>query len=182
MVVIGALGLAGCGDDGRGPVVTSAASDDTGKTQGEVRGEDQTVGSTREDPFPIGSTVEGTQWAVTINSVNLDADDVVAAADRSNPAAPDGTQYALVNITAAHTGTDAATPAFTIRYVSADGTASTAYDPTVVVPGAFDSSAAVSQGAATGNLLLIVPTDAPETGVLSVEPERAGATSYVAVQ
>ncbi|MCL2465824.1 MAG: DUF4352 domain-containing protein [Micrococcales bacterium] len=179
LLAAGVLALSGCADSGNSvdlPSDKPATTDEAGDKEDKAAG-------TRENPYPIGSTVKGKEWDVTINSVTLDATAAVMAENQFNDPPGEGQQYALVNITVTYTGTDSSTPWTTIKYVGADGSTSSGSDSFAVAPEAFDSLTELYQGGtATGNIVLQVPTEAPETGVLSVEPDMMGDKSFVAVQ
>lgn len=50
-------------------------------------------GTSRENPLPVGSSVESKEWSYTINSVDLNATDAVLAENPFNDAPSDGQQY-----------------------------------------------------------------------------------------
>lgn len=79
------------------------------------------VGS-RSNPAEIGSTIEDGDWAVTIDNVNLDATDVIAANEFNDPAA-EGNVYILVTATVAYNGTVDEGEYYygTMSYVTDDG-------------------------------------------------------------
>jgi hypothetical protein len=58
----------------------------------------------RSNPFPIGTMAGDTQWAVRVNSVNLDAWPAVAAANQFNVPPPAGWVDVLANITGKYMG------------------------------------------------------------------------------
>ncbi|MCL2090355.1 MAG: hypothetical protein FWH11_03885 [Micrococcales bacterium] len=185
LLAAGAFGLAGCDGEGGNSVdlpSDQAKTDQTDADQPEVDKAQGRAG-TRDNPYPVGSTIKGKEWEVTINSVTLGANDAVAAENQFNDPPPEGKQYALVNITATYVGTESSTPWVTIKYVGADGSTASSYDASAVVPDEFNSYTELYQGgSATGNIALLVPIEAPETGALSVEPDMIGDKSFVAIQ
>lgn len=143
---------------------------------------------TRTNPIPLGTPIEGDEWIVTINSVDLDAADLISAENQFNEPAPDGTVYILVNVTAQYVGTDpeGAIPWMTIEYVTVDGNTKKTFDDDVlmtVAPDSFDEFSTLYEGASTsGNKLLAVPADRATEGVLAVTPDMFGQKVSVAVQ
>lgn len=62
---------------------------------------------TRENPVPLGTAAEvGDGWSMTVNSVNLDAADVITEANSYVDPPPDGKRFVLVNVTTAYNGED----------------------------------------------------------------------------
>lgn len=61
---------------------------------------------TRENPVPIGTTADlGDGWSMTVNSVNLDAAEVIRDANKYVDPPPEGKRYVLINVTTAYNGT-----------------------------------------------------------------------------
>lgn len=142
-------------------------------------------GTSRENPLPVGSSVESKEWSYTINSVDLNATDAVLAENPFNDAPSDGQQYILINVTATYTGNDpeGATPFGSVAYVSADGNTFAAHDSLAVAPDAFDQITTLYEGASTtGNIAIAVPSEGIENGVLAVSPDMFSGKSFVAVQ
>ena len=140
---------------------------------------------TRENPYPIGSAITQGDWTVTVNSVNLDATQALADENLFNEAAPDGSTYILVNVTATYIGADAAgdSPFVSVDYVTAGGNTISMTDTFAVAPDAFPQMTTLYEGAsATGNISLAVPTEGITEGVLAVSPHLLGDTVFVAVQ
>jgi energy-coupling factor transporter transmembrane protein EcfT len=139
---------------------------------------------TRENPAPLGSTIEGGEWTVVINSVTLGAHDQILAENSFNEAPDAGTEYILVNYTATYTGTDSEgqIPASVgVEYVTADGVTVNTLDKIVVAPGAIDSLSTLYSGAsATGNVAIQVPT--PADGVIAVRPGVIADKVFVAIR
>jgi hypothetical protein len=173
------------------PSATAAASieapadeppTDTETEGSTVPAESSTADGSRDHPFPIGTTITGREWDVTVNSVTLAATDQVMAANQFNDPPPEGQQYALVNITATYHGEDSSYAWVSVKYVAIDGTTSDSGDSFAVAPDDFDSLQEVYTGASiTGNIDLLVPVEAPEQGVLSVTPDVLGDKVFVSV-
>lgn len=154
----------------------------TGGSDGNTGSSD--AGASRENPLPIGSTIESEDWAVTIHSVELNASDAVMGANPFNSEAPEGNMYGLVNISAKYKGNDpqGATPFIGIEYVAANGQ-TMKNEGIAVAPGAFDSLTNLYEDAETsGNKVIVVPVKNPEQGVLAVRPGLIGDRTFVAVQ
>lgn len=104
---------------------------------------------TRENPVPVGTPANmGDGWTLTVNSVNLDATDLVTAGNMFNDVPPDGSVYVLINITATYAGPDdKATPfvfmsGVTSANVEIDGLDTLSSPPTRSTRSATSSQAA----------------------------------------
>lgn len=140
---------------------------------------------TRENPYPIGSTITQGDWAVTVNGVTLDATEAVANENPFNEVAPEGSAYILVSLTATYNGTDGdgEAPWVSVEYVTAGGNTVNSFDNMAVAPEAFDLMSTLYSGAsATGNFVLAAPVDGLTEGVLAITPGMIGDKVFVAVQ
>ena len=140
---------------------------------------------TRAHPLAIGSTISDSEWEVTINSVDLDATDVIMAENPFNEAPADGNVYIMVEVTATYTGSnpEGETPWVTVEYVSAGGNSFASHDSMVVAPNSFDSLETLYEGAsATGNISLEVPEDEIADGTLKVSPGLFSDAVFFTVQ
>lgn len=167
-----------------GTEVTVSSPDDEDSDGSAETGEgDQ---GTRANPYPLGSTVSDEDWAVTINSVDLDANDAVLAANPLNEPASEGMSYILINATITYNGDsdEGEMPWTTIEYVTADGNTISSLDSSdfAVTPDRLDTLSDLYQGGSTtGNVLLTVPTEIADQGVLAVEPGMFSQKAFVAV-
>lgn len=147
-------------------------------------GDNAALGS-REQPLPIGSKLSTKDWAVTVNSVTLDANDQVTAENMFNDPPAPGMQYMLVNVTADYLGNDpqGASPWVSIKYLKSDGTTLDSTDTLAVAPDRFENLETVYEGASvTGNFAIQIPVEAAAEGVLAVETDVLSDTAFVAVQ
>lgn len=151
----------------------------TGETDGELA---DSIG-TRENPAPLGSEIEGDDWSVVINSVELDAEAAILEENTFNEAADKGTQYILINYTATYTGDDAEgqfAAMVDVAYVTAEGVTVNSYDKIVVAPDEIDTMSTLYEGASvSGNTAIQVP--APVDGVLAVRAGILTDTVFVAL-
>lgn len=148
-------------------------------------GANSDAGSTRDNPAPIGTTITDGDWSVTINSVDLDANDLVANESEYNDPPEDGTTFILVNLTTTYNGDDAngSMPWVSVDYVTVDGTTISTSDVWATIPDELDRLSNLYSGAsATGNLLLQVPEDTADQGVLAVTPTLMADKVFVAVK
>lgn len=163
----------------------TTVSNEAGGSEGSDNAGSGDAGSTRDNPLPIGSTLESDDWAITINSVNLDATDAIMAENPFNEAPAEGMKYILVNYTVTYNGTapEGSYPEATVAYVTVDGNTVNAHDTMVVTPEAFDGASTLYEGASTtGNQAYMAPADSAEQGTLAVNPSILGDTKFVAVQ
>lgn len=182
LALVGTLALAGCSST----TVTEPDDEAVASAPAETPAEEPAAEvGTRENPAPIGSTVEGTEWTVVVNSVTLGANDAVAAANQFNEAPDPGTEYIVVNYTATYTGDDpeGQMAAFvSVDYVTGAGATVDKTDKLVVAPEPeIDTMSTLYSGASvTGNDAIQVPS--PVDGVLAVTPGMMDDTVFVAVQ
>lgn len=140
---------------------------------------------TRANPLALGSTINASDWDVTITSVDLNATDVILAENQFNEAPDEGHVYMMVELSATYTGTDPEgdTPWVGVEYVSASGNSFEAHDAMVVAPNSFDLMETLYEGASSsGNIVLQVPTEELEDGTLRVTPSLFGDAVFYAVQ
>lgn len=125
---------------------------------------------TRDNPVAVGSQIKSNDYTVTINSVDLNANDTVMGANQFNDQPDAGTAYALINTTVTYTGkTTGDTSDVSIAYVTASGNVINSYDKTVVAPDPELGGQELYPGAdATGNTVIQVPVD--DNGLLRVRP------------
>lgn len=139
---------------------------------------------TRDDPFPIGTTLQGDEWTVTVNSVTFGATDAVMAENQFNDAPPAGYEYILVNVSAVYSGPDSDFGwSIGVDYVTPTGETMSSSDSIAVAPGEFDWSAEVyTGGTISGNIPIAVPSATAADGVLAVKADMFGDPAFVAVQ
>lgn len=169
-------------DEQGDPESESAAGEDEAEGA-ESPAEDEDLG-TRTHPYPPGTEISSSDWTVSINSVDLEADAAIAAENQFNEEPEEGHTYILVNVTAEYIGDDAegVMPMASISYVSPQGNTFNSYDMSVVEPDAFNSLTTLYEGASeTGNIAIHVPSEDIEDGVLSVAPDMFADTVFVAV-
>lgn len=125
---------------------------------------------TRENPAPLGSTVTGTEWEVTITSYEHDATQAVLDANQFNDPPAEGMVYALIGVSATYTGADSSSPLFvSVDYVTATGEVLTDSGTWAVVPEPrFGQTELFAGGVDAGNVVIQVPADGG--GVLRVRP------------
>lgn len=139
------------------------------------------LGTTRDNPAPIGSEITGDDWAVTINSVKT------VPADSLGSKAAAGSVLLSVNMTATYSGNDeqGSTPWATVKFVSPDGTTvdGTSGSTLFIAENEFDSLKTVYNGASIkGDQLLEVPAKSWQDGVLAVSPGMFSDDTFVAVK
>ncbi|WP_162564433.1 DUF4352 domain-containing protein [Microbacterium ureisolvens] len=141
---------------------------------------------TRENPYPLGTTITSDEWEVTINSVTFAANDAVAAENEFNEPPAEGSEYILVNATVTYVGadTEGSMPVFVqIEYVTPTGETVNSYDSLVVPPDQLDSTSTLyNGGTASGNLVFAVPSATAQDGVIAVAPGVMVDTVFYAVK
>ncbi|MBB6335737.1 DUF4352 domain-containing protein [Schaalia hyovaginalis] len=165
----------------------SAGTQESEPSDGIEAPSSEDAGKTRENPLPIGSSLETSKWTVVINSITLDGTETVVGANALNDAPDPGMIYALINVTATYRGDDAqgAHPWLSIDYVSKDGKTydSTTSSKLIIPPDQFDTLSTLYNGAsATGNFAIEIPADSPEQGVFAVSPDLLADKVFIAAQ
>ncbi|GHD49556.1 hypothetical protein GCM10008097_22550 [Mycetocola manganoxydans] len=146
---------------------------------------------TRENPAPIGTTIEmesmgSATYEVTLGAPTLDATDIVAAANQFNEAAPEGFQYAVVPVSVTYIGTETGTPwvDLQVSFVSAAGTTHSQADSMAVAPSPLfmEINELYPDASGTGNIVIAIPTADAVKGTWTVEPLFGGDTFFFAAQ
>lgn len=177
-----ALGLAACADGPQATPVDTSEDDaviEDAVVEEETPAEDEPPedetdedeapaegdGGTRDNPYPAGQTVEVTgadtgDWRITLNEVNNDAGDVIAAENQFNDPA-EGT-YIMSNWTFEYLDgeDDPVSPfiAISIDFVTADGNTIATYDSFAVTPDELDTTSDLFKGGSiTGNISVDTP-------------------------
>ncbi|QPK79215.1 DUF2232 domain-containing protein [Corynebacterium lizhenjunii] len=161
---------------------STSGGQDSAKGTGDGSAE---FGTTRENPLPVGSTVETADWAVTINSVDLDAAEAILAHNEFNDAPAEGEAYVMVNATITYKGDnpDGEVPSGTIQFVTAEGVTVSSSDRPLVEPEQLDSLVELYNGGSiTGNIAFAVPAASAGEGTLVVRPSLFATKRFVAVQ
>lgn len=132
---------------------------------------------TRENPAPLGTVIEVTEFGevvyeLTMGPSTLDATAAVLAENMFNEAPPAGFQYALVPVTVTYVGSESATPWFdlSIEFVSAAGTTHTESDSFAVgpAPSFIDINELFPGGTGTGNIVILIPSENAAAGTWAV--------------
>lgn len=141
---------------------------------------DAELGTTRDNPAPIGSEITGSDWTVTINSVETVPSDSIG----SKAAA--GSVLLSINMTATYLGDDeqGSTAWADVKYVGTDGTTADSISGSTmfIAENEFDTLKTVYNGASiTGDKLLEVPANWQD-GVLAVSPDMLSDDTFVALK
>jgi hypothetical protein len=186
LAVLGVFALAGCSSPAS--VTPPASNGGNEEVVEETVAEEPEAAAegTRENPWPLGSTIEADDWTVVVNSVALGATDEIIAANQFNEPPVEGNEFILINYTVTYTGDDAdgQMAAFVgVDYVTPDGVTIDSTDAIVVAPEPIDVTATLYNGGSiTGNKALSVPSASAGEGVLAIRPGMIADTVFVAVQ
>jgi hypothetical protein len=143
------------------------------------------VEGSRENPYPLGTTVSNENWNVTVNSVQLAATEAVLAENIVNPAPDEGDEYILVNVSATYIGNDTGNPAIDLGfgYVTADGVTITGLDTFAVAPDALDTLTELYNGGSiSGNLVFAVPSATAADGTITARASMLGDDVFFAAR
>jgi hypothetical protein len=146
----------------------------------EANSSDAELGTTRDNPAPLGSEITGDDWTVSINAIKT------VPVDSIGSKAAAGSVLLSVSLTATYTGNDeqGSTPWATVKFVSPDGTTmdSTSGSTMFLAENEFDSLKTVYNGASIkGDQLLEVPKNWQD-GVIAVSPGMLSDDTFVAVK
>lgn len=164
-----------------GTSVQAPSDSSADANSGDKAASDAELGTSRDNPAPLGSAVTGDDWTVTLNAVKTVNQDSMG----QKPAA--GSTLLAINLTATYNGDDeqGSTPWATVKFVGADGTTidSTSGSTLFIAENEFDSLKTVYNGASVkGEQLLEVPADSWQEGVLAVSPGMLSDDTFVAVK
>lgn len=141
-------------------------------------------GESRENPVPLGTTVSGDEWDVTVVEFNADADDEVLAANMFNEPAADGYTYVTAEVEVAYYGEESDDPSWSVsvEYVTDSGNVISTADTMAVAPepSIHDIGEMYAGATGTGNVVLEVPED--DTGVLRVSPGMIADSIFVSTE
>lgn len=113
---------------------------------------------TRENPASIGSTIQGKDWTVVVNSFTTDGNATVADANTFNEAPKAGSHYSIVNYTITYTGSDSSYAAeVSVALVTVTGEVLNSYDTFVVLEDSMGLGELYNGGTATGSQAFLVP-------------------------
>ncbi|MGO3832590.1 MAG: DUF4352 domain-containing protein [Microbacteriaceae bacterium] len=180
-LLVAGLALTGCSSSPSEEAPAAAKSEEAAATEKEAV---EDAGK-RDNPYPLGESYTDGDWTVTVNSVDLNATEAIAAENPFNDEPEDGNVYVMVNVTVAYDGDngDGEMPTAIFEYVTADGNSIDSYSHMAVEPDALDSMATLYQGASTtGNISFSVPGDAAGEGTIAVKAHMMGDKAFFAVQ
>ena len=141
-------------------------------------------GESRENPVPLGTTVSGDEWDVTVVEFTADADDEVLAANMFNEPAADGYTYVTAEVEVAYYGEESDDPSWSVsvEYVTDSGNVISTADTMAVAPepSIHDIGEMYAGATGTGTVVFEVPED--DTGVLRVSPGMIADSIFVSTE
>ncbi|MFG6445866.1 hypothetical protein ACFXQA_11415 [Microbacterium sp. P07] len=113
---------------------------------------------TRDNPAALGSTINGDEWTVVVNSFTPDANQAVAEANQFNEAPPAGSHYSTVNYTVTYTGADSDYAlSVGISLVTSTGEVLNSYESMASLSDSMGIDELYTGGVATGSTAFTVP-------------------------
>jgi hypothetical protein len=119
---------------------------------------------TRDNPVPLGQPADvGEGWTAVVNSVNLKANEAVAAANPINRPPVEGSVYVVANVTVTYNG-DAASDKTGVRFQALGAASNTVMDSggssyaVAPDPSCIGVTEVFKGGSLTGNVVFEVPT------------------------
>lgn len=135
---------------------------------------------TRENPYPLGSTISSSDWKVTVNSFTADATSQVLAANQFNEDPAQGSVYALANVTITYIGDSSGYALETgVAFVTDQGNVVSSTDSLAVAPDAIGLDELYTDASVTGNVVFEIPSGA--SGLLRVQPGMLARDAFVAI-
>ncbi len=129
--------------------------------------------------------MENNDWKITLNTVNLNANDDVKKANEYNDPPEAGKKYMMINVTAEYLGDDAqgSSPLLQVEYISPDGQTAREYDALVLIDDDFESGKTLYSGASTtGNIVIPIPEADGGKGTISIQPAVSQEKTFFAVK
>lgn len=164
-------------DDSDDPIETD---DSDGPT--DVAGDGE---GTRDDPIPLGTTYEGSEWSFVVNTTEFNANDAVEDENMFNEPPESGNVWILINVTLTYTGDnpDGDTNYFGLEYITPGGNAISWTDHLVVEPDGFNWGETLYNGASkSGNIGFQVPLENVEDGVVALQLDYSDDKVYFALR
>lgn len=129
---------------------------------------DAAAEGTRENPYPLKSTISSDDWTVVVNSYAVDGNPIVAKGD-FNEAAPAGSHYEVANYTVTYIGDEKGLAAEAqLAVVTGAGNVVNSYDNLVILEDGFGIDELYNGASATGSAAYLVPDG--ESVLLRVTP------------
>jgi len=149
--------------------VTQPSTQPPAEDDGEDTQEAEAAQGTRENPYPVGSTISTNGWNVVINSVNPDGNGVVSEANQFNDAAPAGSHYEIVTYTVTYNGSESGySMEVAVAAVTSSGNVINSYDSMVSLNDDMGLDELYAGGTLTGSVAFAIPDG--ETYTLRVRP------------
>lgn len=157
---------------------TTAESGDAAEPPADANGAAE---GTRANPYPLGTTLVGDEWELTVNSYNPDATADVLAENPFNEPPAEGNVYSLANVTITYTGDSSGTSfEISVAYVSAGGNVINSYDNMAVAPDGLGLDELYNGASTSGNVIFEVA--AGDDGLLRVQPGLFADEVFVAIR
>ena len=184
LALVLSFSFAGCGSSDKADEKTTDG-DATSATSEQSESAVEAEAGTRENPLPLGTLAEVGPWEVTVTEVNTDANDLIAATDKSNGPPVSGSQFVLVGVSATYLG--GATGGFStdmqyMFYGSKDLTFRNGGWTDTIAPDPIENAAVVQTGeSVSGNLVFEVRSDQVEGGTVMIERTTDDIRSFFAI-
>lgn len=131
---------------------------------------------TRENPLPIGTTIEMGDWKLTVTDVALDATETVMSENEFNEPPADGRQFVMFGVEATYDGTDSGTAWLDFSWAivgsggNTFGDSGDMEDYCGVIPNDLNEAGEAFPGASvSGNVCFSVPSDQIEGSTIRIE-------------
>ncbi len=125
---------------------------------------------TRENPVAFGTPISNNDWDIKLNSLDVNGNAAVAAANQFNEAPAEGKQYIILDMSATYKGSgDGTSMMVQVEYVAADGTVISTWDNFVSgIDPTFGQASLLAGATDTGKQVFLVPSTLD--GLIRVTP------------
>lgn len=142
-------------------------------------------GTTRENPLPVGASIENNDWVVTMNSVDLDAASKIKAENEFNDDPKPGNVQIMVNMTYQYKGNKAEGEMLIplVEFVTSTGNTISWTDTFLMAPDELPTAETLYNGASvTGNIPFEIPAAEATKGTFAVTPGILGDKRFFATK
>lgn len=119
---------------------------------------DAAAEGTRENPYPLKSTISNEDWTIVVNSYSTDGAAAVEKGNMFNDKAPAGSHYEIVNYTVTYNGAESGLSGeVQMAAVTSSGNVLNSFDAMVALEDSFGLDELYKGGSATGSEAFLVP-------------------------
>lgn len=115
------------------------------------------IGTSRDNPAPVGETVSVPNFAILVTAITRPADDIVATGNMFNTEPEPGQEYIMVELSATCLVEECSFSTFNFNVIDSSGLVHDAQSFVSGVTGMLDSGDMLSGGTRSGSVFFLVP-------------------------